>query len=92
LHIHFVLEDEKLKIPKLLRHIIGNPFQPVRLPDSWPLAAIELSQALYAGVENHLILADALEETGHLELAEHFRNQEWHPKGCWAMDLILAKR
>jgi len=28
---------------------------------------------------------------GHAELAEHFRGEEWHPNGCWVVDLILAK-
>ncbi len=91
LHIEFLLEEEKARIPKLLRHIIGNPFQTFRLPNSWPLAAIELSQALYTGVDNRLILADAMEEAGHSELAEHFRQEEWHPKGCWIVDMILGK-
>jgi hypothetical protein len=31
------------------------------------------------------------EVRGHAELAEHFRQERWHPKGCWAVDLILAK-
>jgi len=36
-------------------------------------------------------LVDALEEAGHQELAQHFRKEEWHPKGCWAIDAILGK-
>lgn len=35
-------------------------------------------------------LHDALLEAGHVGLAEHFRDPE-HPKGCWAMDMILGK-
>lgn len=38
----------------------------------------------------HYALADALMEAGHIELAEHFR-EPVHPKGCWAMDVILGK-
>ncbi len=35
---------------------------------------------------------DALLEAGHPELAEHFRDaKEWHPKGCWVVDLLLGK-
>ena len=35
--------------------------------------------------------ADALEEAGQLKLAEHFRPEGWHPKGCWLVDLILGR-
>jgi hypothetical protein len=30
-------------------------------------------------------------EAGHAELAAHFQERD-HPKGCWALDLILGKR
>jgi hypothetical protein len=36
-------------------------------------------------------LVNALLEAGHHELAEHFRCEEWHPKGCWALDVILGR-
>ncbi|OAI48648.1 hypothetical protein AYO44_06710 [Planctomycetaceae bacterium SCGC AG-212-F19] len=76
---------------ELLRHIIGNPFRPYPAPAAWPGVVIDLAQALYDGHANRLILADALEENGHQELAQHFRGEEWHMKGCWAMDVILRK-
>ena len=75
----------------LLRHIIGNPFRPSPAPAAWPSTIVQLAQALYDGKGNRLILADALEETGHAELAEHFRKEERHPKGCWIVDMILGK-
>lgn len=71
--------------------IFGNPFRPYPAPASWPSVVVELAQALYDGTGDRLVLADALEEAGHQELAEHFRAGEWHPKGCWAMDLVLGK-
>jgi len=46
---------------------------------------------LYNGHGDRLILADSLQEAGHLELADHFRADEWHPKGCWVVDAVLAK-
>jgi hypothetical protein len=58
---------------------------------SWPSVVVELAQSLYDGTGDRLILADALEEAGHQELAEHFRAEEWHPKGCWVVDLVLGK-
>jgi hypothetical protein len=58
---------------RALRHIIGNPFRPYAAPASWPCVAVELAQSLYGGAGDRLVLADALEEAGHQELAEHFR-------------------
>jgi hypothetical protein len=81
----------RLKVSDLFRHIIGNPFRPYTAPAAWPSTVIDLAQSLYDGNDNRLILADALEEAGHLELAEHFRKEEWHPKGCWVVDMILGK-
>jgi len=75
----------------LLRHVIGNPFKPYASPPSWPSTVLLLAASLYEGQDCRLPLSDALEESGHGELAEHFRKEAWHPKGCYAMDLILGK-
>jgi len=74
----------------LFRHIIGNPFRPYPAPPSWPSPVVKLAEALYAGENCSFALHDALLEAGHPELAEHFREKE-HPKGCWAVDMILEK-
>jgi hypothetical protein len=83
--------EERQHQTKLLSHVIGNPFRPFPAPPEWPSTVAELAHALYAGNDNRLILADALEEAGHQDLAEHFRKEEWHPKGCWVVDMILGK-
>jgi hypothetical protein len=75
---------------ELLRHIFGNPFRPVPLP-SLPPAVVGLAEAVYAGDDGDFALSDALEEAGCVELAEHFRVPQWHPKGCFALDLILGR-
>jgi hypothetical protein len=75
----------------LLRHIIGNPFRRYDTPHSWPAVLVALAEALYKGKGAWFELHDALEEAGHPHLAEHFRREQWHPKGCWAVDLILGK-
>jgi hypothetical protein len=77
---------------RLLRHIFGNPFKTDSATGSWPSTIVEITATVYDGQDNRLVLADALEEVGHQELAEHFRKEEWHPKGCFAMDLILGKK
>jgi hypothetical protein len=75
----------------LLREIVGNPFQAVAAPSWWPSSVSELAEAIYQGDECAFALHDALLEAGHVELAEHFR-QERHPRGCWAIDCILGKQ
>lgn len=75
----------------MLRHIIGNPFRQHPTPSSWPSAVVKLAEAMYAGEECSFALHDALLEAGHPELAEHFQREQWHPKGCWVVDMILGK-
>lgn len=75
---------------ELLRHIVGNPFHPYVAPPQWSSAIVHLAEALYNGDDCTFALVDALEEAGHPELAEHFREKE-HPKGCWALDVLLGK-
>jgi len=60
-------------------------------PMSLPLAVVQLAESLYAGQDCAFALHDALLEAGHAELAEHFREEKSHPKGCWVVDLILGK-
>jgi len=74
----------------LLRHIMGNRFNPYPGPAGWPSAAVQLAEALYAGSDCAFALHDALLEAGHVELAEHFKDKD-HPKRCWALDLLLGK-
>jgi hypothetical protein len=82
---------EQKQQAELLRHIIGNPFHPYPAPDHWPTTVIGLAQAVYEGENSGPVLHDALLEAGHPELAEHFQRETWHPKGCWVVDLVLAK-
>lgn len=76
----------------LLRHIIGNPFRLYPAPDHWPTTVVQLANALYNGQDCGFALHDALLEAGQVDLAEHFRQEMEHPKGCWAVDLILGKK
>ena len=75
----------------ILIHIVGNPFRPYAAPDRWPATVVQLAQALYDGQDCGFALHDALLEAGQAELAGHFRQEQAHPKGCWALDLILGK-
>jgi hypothetical protein len=81
---------ERQEQAELARHILGNPFRKNRGVNLWPRSVIQLADALYAGEDCSFAMHDALLEAGHAELAEHFQEKE-HPKGCWALDLILGK-
>jgi hypothetical protein len=84
-------ESEEANAAHLLRHIAGNPFRPYPAPARLPSTAIQLAQTVYQCGNCTFPLHDALLEAGHPELADHFRQEVWHPKGCWALDLILGK-
>jgi hypothetical protein len=91
----------------LLRCIFGNPFRPAPALDpaslAWQSGAVpRLARAAYE--ERHLpegtldvarlaLLADALQEAGCTDtgLLGHLREPRPHVRGCWALDLVLAK-
>jgi hypothetical protein len=81
---------EGIEQAELLRDIVGNPFRPLAVPEHWPLAVTKLADALYVGEDCRVALHDALKEAGLADWAEHFQ-KPGHPKGCWAVDKILAK-
>jgi hypothetical protein len=84
--------EHRTKQTALIRHIFDNPFRPYQSPPSWPSTVVQLAESLYAGQDCAFALHDALLEAGHAELAEHFREEKSHPKGCWVVDVILGKK
>jgi hypothetical protein len=76
---------------ELFRELTGNPFHPTPAPEGLPAAVAQLAAALYEGEDCAGPLHDALEEAGAAELAAHFGTEE-HPRGCWALDLLLGKK
>jgi hypothetical protein len=84
--------EARATLAQTVRHIFGNLSRPCSMPSYWPLVVVDLAAALYSGEDCRLPLSDALEEAGLGELAEHFRQESWHPKGCWVLDAILAKK
>jgi hypothetical protein len=96
-------EAEVLAQCHLARDVFGNPFRAVSLDPSWTTPTVVLlAQAAYnerqmLGYDldpaRLAVLADALEEagcSGHPVL-EHLRDPGPHVRGCWAVDLVLAK-
>jgi hypothetical protein len=80
----------------LLREISGSPFRPLSIdPSRRTLKVARLAQSIYDDrVFDRLpILADALEEAGctNADILHHCRGPGPHVRGCWAVDLLLAK-
>jgi len=75
----------------LLRHLFGVGQTPDRETGSWSATVVEIATALYVGDDCAFALHDALLDSGRMELADHFQQEQWHPKGCWALDRILNK-
>lgn len=93
LHEKYVegLASENRWQSEALRHIIGSPFRPYPVPDRWPSTVVQLAAAFTEGKDCGFALHDALLDAGHSELADHFRQEVPHLKGCWSLDLILRK-
>lgn len=85
---------ERLEQLALLWHIIGPKYENLS-PVHVSSAAVDLAQMAYEGVDCGFALHDALLESGREDLAAHFNpdstHHRTHPKGCWALDLILGK-
>lgn len=83
---------ESVRQATILRHLFGNPFRPYPPPAHWPTDVVQLGEAVYGGADASFALADALLETGHPDLAEHFRSEQAHPKGCWVLDMVTCRK
>lgn len=86
-----VVRQAKAAQARQIRELWGNPFQTCSTPATWPAAVVKLAKGLYAGQGKFSALHKPLLDGGHVELAEHFRQEQKHPKGCWCLDLILGK-
>ena len=81
---------------RLLAEIFGNPFRRIPVNSQWLTPrVVALAQTIYdeRTFEQMPVLADALEEAGcdrQLILA-HCEGPGPHARGCWVVDLVLAK-
>jgi hypothetical protein len=76
--------------------VFGNPFRPVEFNAQWRTTdAVGLALEIYGerAFDRLPILADALEEAGcmNTDMLGHLRSPGPHVRGCWAVDLVLAK-
>jgi hypothetical protein len=83
----------------LLRCIVGNPYCPKTINESWQHwnggTVRALAQAIYTerGYDRMPMLADALEDAGcrDCHILDHCRGPGPHARGCWVVDLLLGK-
>lgn len=91
--------EQSVSKVELLRDIFGNPFRPVTAKRSWITwnagTVVHLAHAIYTdrAFDRLPILADALEDAGctNTDILAHCRGDGPHVRGCWVVDLLLAK-
>jgi hypothetical protein len=81
---------------RLLREIVGNPFRPRTLDLAGRSEAVlGLARSIYHSRDFTAmrVLSDALEEAGCQapDVLAHCREPGEHVRGCWVLDLVLAK-
>jgi hypothetical protein len=95
------MKKERAILAGLLRDLVGPlPFRAVTVDPSWlswDAGAIpKMAQAIYedCSFAELPILADALEEAGcsDADILAHCRRRGEHARGCWVLDLILARK
>jgi len=89
-------ESQDVLLSELLRCIFGNPFHPITVNALWLITtAKQLAEAIYQdrAFDRLPILADALEDAGcnNEDILTHCRQPGEHVRGCWVVDLLLAK-
>jgi hypothetical protein len=80
----------------LVREVFGNPFRAVSLPCTWLTPTVsDLAQNIYAERAFHRLpeLATSLEQAGctDADILAHCHSPGPHVRGCWVVDLLLAK-
>jgi hypothetical protein len=80
----------------LVCEVFGNPFRPTAFDPAWRTPQVlALARTAYEERrwEELPLLADALEEAGcdNDAILNHCREQGPHVRGCWVIDLVLAK-
>ena len=81
----------------LLRCVFGNPFRPVAPDPTWLTAdVLAMARGIYdeRAFDRMPILADALQDAGcdNEDVLFHCRAANpVHVRGCWVLDLVLAK-
>jgi hypothetical protein len=94
--IRAVLARTNQVLAGLVRDLACNPFRPVTFAPSWRAStAVALAGQMYESRDFSAmpILADALQDAGcdSADVLDHCRGAGPHVRGCWVVDLVLAK-
>jgi len=81
----------------ILRDILGNPFRPVTVEESWlTTTVVALARQMYESQDFSTmpILADALEDADcdNTDILFHCRQPGEHVRGCWVVDLLTGRK
>jgi hypothetical protein len=84
---------------ELVREVFGNPFRAAAVDPAWLSAGGGLVRQVARSIYDEGrfgdvgVLADALEEAGCADptILDHLRGHGPHVRGCWLIDLVLAK-
>jgi hypothetical protein len=80
----------------MIAEMFQNPFRTVNLNPNWLTATVQHLAALIYDqrqFDKMPLLGDALEDAGcdNQEVLQHCRRDGEHVRGCWVVDLVLAK-
>jgi hypothetical protein len=100
---HQVYDREREDQIRLLHDVFANPFHGVSADDVYLTPTVtSLATAAYEvrilpsgqlDPQRLAVLADAVEESGcdNVDMLMHLRSPGLHVRGCWVVDLLLAK-
>lgn len=83
--------ESKLAQVSLVRECFFSPFRRQPAVEPVPLMVLRLANRLYQNGDRKDALREALRHIGRDDLSDHFASP-LHPKGCWAMDMLLSKK
>ena len=94
--LSIAVEKEHSAASEFLRDIFGNPFRPTSIDPSWRTSTVvALARGMYESRDFSpmTILSDALQDAGcdNEDILNHCRGEGPHVRGCWIVDMILAK-
>src|ERR1700722_5746990 len=86
--------EERAHQVALVKEILANPFHLHPPLPYVPALLRKLAEAVHQQDTSAVgPLSDALLDAGLTDLAEHFSDPKaWHPKGCWAIDLLTGRK
>jgi hypothetical protein len=91
-----LVQGDHSRLAELAREIFGNPFRPVKFAAAWRTDIVEaVAHRIYESRDFSAmpILADALQDADcdSAVILDHCRSSGPHVRGCFVVDLLLAR-